>query len=217
MMMTPPSPLSLRAMQRPLANSVGLGFGALCAAVNLMQIAVATSTATAHQSGLIILLHVSQNPSESGYFSPVELIIPLAVGVVSLFVGALLCMAAAYYAARNTALATGDGGLGRRSGLIAIGIGMIVWLVFSVVVTALTGTDGTIFTVDPYSATSVAQQAVGLAGAVIFRDLALALLAIGPLALFITLGASVGASRWRSQIRQRSYAPVPQGQPFAQG
>jgi hypothetical protein len=183
-----PSAASTGVAGRALANSAGQSFALLMGAIDLAQIVVAFSTASQHQGALIILLHDAQNSQLAGIVDTGDALAPFVIGALSLLLGWIGNLIAAHTAGRNVARATGSAALGRRAGLIAIGLSMAAWIVLSVLAAAITGTNGLYATVDPYSSTPLLQQTASIMFSTLFGALLLCALAFVPYFVSVHLG-----------------------------
>jgi hypothetical protein len=182
-----------RAAQRPVATLLGLRYSLLSGAFALLQVVISQSTSAAYQPTLITLLHV--NDPGAGIVPPTFILPPVIVGAVSCLLVGIISVVISYYAAHTTAQETHDIGLGQRAGIIASLLGSLAWLVFSVVGTLWSKTDGFFLTADPFSATPVNSQLVGLTLFVAARAVILGAFSLLFAFLAASLGAQVGKSR----------------------
>jgi hypothetical protein len=177
-----------------VAQRIGWRYGALIGAVALAQVAVAATTAVAHQGALVIL---QREADPTAGLVPIEQVLPpIATGALSCGLGGLIALLAAFLAARLAGRLTGDARLGQRAGMLAAQVGTGIWLLTGIIAALWLQTDGALLVADPYQGTSPLIQGVVIAIVVGIRDALL-----GGITLLLALLVARAGGRAGSKLR----------------
>jgi hypothetical protein len=209
------NPEAINNRLRPYATEIGLRYALATGLIGFLQIFISFATVKVYEQDIVIvnrqfkaLIQYSKDGNYGlGIPQPELLIAPIGIAILTCLIGGIASLIMSRYASRETMISTQSVQLARRSGMVNILVGGLIWLGIAVVLSLIIGYDGAMSVPDTRDSVPFLAQHIGAATLVLIRGLPLWGISLLFTPLFNENGVNAG---YRHNFFQNALAPSTQ-------